>query len=116
VTGAAYTNNDADPNTGTTLYVLDAMLDQVAIQSPANSGQLVATGKVGVDASPRVGFDIYSTIRDGSTVDVRGLASLTVDGQSRLYQVTLFNGRAALLGTFAGQNQVIGLAIPLRQL
>lgn len=116
VTGAAYTNNDADPNTGTTLFVIDAMLDQVAIQSPANSGQLVATGKLGVDAGARVAFDIYSTIRDDSTVGVRALAALTVDGQSGLYLISLLTGRAALLGTFSAQNQLIGLAIPLRQL
>lgn len=49
VTGAAYTNNDGDPNTATTLFDLDSTLDQVAIQSPANSGQLAATGKLGAD-------------------------------------------------------------------
>ncbi len=30
VTGAAYTNNDADPNTATTLYDIDSTLDQIA--------------------------------------------------------------------------------------
>ncbi|MGH4009814.1 MAG: DUF4394 domain-containing protein, partial [Pseudonocardiaceae bacterium] len=45
ITGAAYTNNDADENTGTTLYVLDTTTDQIMLQSPANSGQLAATGK-----------------------------------------------------------------------
>ena len=47
VTGAAYTNNDADPNTATTLYDLDSALDQVVIQSPANAGLLAPTGKLG---------------------------------------------------------------------
>jgi hypothetical protein len=115
VTGAAYTNNDADANTGTTLYDLDSVMDQVAIQSPANSGQLVATGKLGVDTNPQVGFDINSTIRNGTTVDVRALASLTAGGQSRLYRVNLFTGKAELVGTFSPQNQVIGIAIPLNQ-
>ena len=32
VTAAAYTNNDLDPNTATTLFDLDSTLDQVAIQ------------------------------------------------------------------------------------
>jgi hypothetical protein len=63
VTGAAYTNNDADPNTATTLYDIDSMLDQNVIQSPANSGLLAATSKLGVDTGPTVGFDIHSRVR-----------------------------------------------------
>ena len=115
VTGAAYTNNDADPNTATTLYDIDSVLDQTVIQSPANSGLLAATGKLGVDTDPAVGFDIYSTVRSGTTVDVKGLAALTVGGQSSLYEITLFNGRASSQGAFSPRNQVIGIAIPLNQ-
>lgn len=65
VTGAAYTNNDSDVNTATTLYDVDSMMDQVAIQPPANSGSLSATGKLTVDTSSSVGFDIYNTVRNG---------------------------------------------------
>jgi hypothetical protein len=115
VTGAAYTNNDLDPNTGTTLYDLDSMLDQAAIQSPANSGQLVATGKLGVDTTPDIGFDIYSAVRDGTTVDVRGFASLKVGGQTRFYSIAIFTGKASPRGAFSPRNQVIGIAIPLNQ-
>ena len=50
VTGAAYTNNDLDTNTSTTLYDIDTTLDQVSVQSPPNNGSLVATGKLTVDA------------------------------------------------------------------
>jgi len=116
VAGAAYTNNDSDPNTATTLYDIDSMLDQVAIQSPANSGQLVATGKLTVDTTAAIGFDIYSTVRNGSTTDIRALASLVVDGRARFYGIMLFTGKASLRGTFNIQNQVIGIAIPLNQL
>jgi hypothetical protein len=115
IAGVAYTNNDADPNTATTLFDIDAALDQVAIQSPANSGQLVATGKLTANTGEAVGFDLYSIMRDGTTTDVRGLASLTVDGQARLYRINLLTGKARLLGTFRSQNQVIGLAFPLNQ-
>jgi len=38
VGGAAYTNNDADANTATTLFDIDGLADQVVIQAPANSG------------------------------------------------------------------------------
>ncbi len=116
VTGAAYTNNDGDVNTSTTLFDLDSALDQTAIQSPANSGQLAATGKLGVDTSSTIGFDIYSTIREGTTVQVRGLASLTVGGASRFYRINLLQGRAGSLGAFSSSNQVTGIAIPLNQL
>lgn len=115
VTGAAYTNNDADPNTATTLYVIDSTMDQVVVQSPANSGQLAATGKLTVDTNARVGFDIYSSVRDETTVNVRAFASLTVDGQSRFYRISLVTGRASLIGVFSSQNTVTDIAVPLNQ-
>jgi Domain of unknown function (DUF4394) len=115
VAGAAYTNNDADPNTATTLYDIDSMLDQTVIQSPANSGLLAATGKLGVDTNPTVGFDIHSTLRGGTTVRVQGFASLTVGGQSSFHKVRLFNGRASAQGSFSSRNKVTAIAIPLNQ-
>jgi hypothetical protein len=115
VTGAAYTNNDADPNTATTLFDIDSMLDQTVIQSRPNSGQLAPTGKLGVDTGPSVGSDIYSTIRGGSTVRVQGFASLTVNGRSGFYSVNLLQGRADSRGSFAPRNVVTGIAVPLNQ-
>ncbi|KOG56849.1 hypothetical protein ADK75_06350, partial [Streptomyces virginiae] len=38
VTGAAYTNNDLDPATATSLFDIDTAGDRVVVQSPANSG------------------------------------------------------------------------------
>ncbi|HEV2613010.1 MAG TPA: DUF4394 domain-containing protein [Noviherbaspirillum sp.] len=117
VTGSAYTNNDLNAATATTLYALDATLDQVALQSPPNDGTLAATGKLGTDTAASVGFDIYSTVRDGVTVDVQGLASLhTSNGATGLYSINLATGKATARGHFAGQNKVIGIAIPLNQL
>lgn len=110
INGAAYTNNDLDPNTATTLYDLDTALDQIAIQSPANAGSLAATGKLGVDATGDTGFDIYSTLHNGSTVEVTGFAA--VNGS--LYEITLFNGRATSLGTLGAP--VTDIAVPLNQL
>ncbi len=108
VTAAAYTNNDLDPNTATTLFDLDTALDQVVIQSPANAGTLAATGKLTVDAGSRAGFDIYST-RSGN----RGLAVLEVGGKTRLYDVALLTGEANRLGTFSSGLRMVDLAIPL---
>lgn len=117
VTGSAYSNNDLDATTGTTLYALDSNLDQIDIQSPPNDGTLASTGKLGVDAAISVGFDIYSTIRDGVTVNLQSLASLqTASGASSLYSINLPTGKATLRGNFALHNKVIGIAIPLNQL
>ncbi|MFG6294392.1 DUF4394 domain-containing protein, partial [Streptomyces rochei] len=51
VTGAAYTNNDLNPATATTLFDLDTMVDRISLQSPANAGTLAPTGNLGVDAT-----------------------------------------------------------------
>jgi hypothetical protein len=115
VAGAAYTNNDSDPDTGTTLYDIDAAGDQVVIQSPANAGLVVPTGKLKVDAGPTVGFDIYSAVRNGSTVRIDAFAALTVGGSDRLYEISLFNGRARSLGSIGGKSPVVDIAIPLAQ-
>ena len=55
VTGAAYTNNDLDANTATTLFDIDSQRNQVVIQSPPNAGVLTATGSLTVDADTRSG-------------------------------------------------------------
>lgn len=117
VTGSGYTNNDLNAATATTLYALDTAMDQVALQSPPNDGTLAATGKLGIDAAPSVGFDIYSTVRDGVTVNVQALASLlTANGATNLYSINLPTGKATSRGSFSTQNKVIGIAIPLNQL
>jgi hypothetical protein len=115
ITGAAYTNNDADTNTATTLYTIDSMLDQVNIQAPPNAGTQNPTGKLTVDTTLNVGFDIYSTIRNNTTINVEGFSSLTVGGSVRFYSITLFTGRASNRGSFSSQNQVTDIAIPLNQ-
>jgi hypothetical protein len=103
VTGAAYTNNDLDPTTATTLFDLDTALDQISVQSPANAGSLAPTGKLGVDA--------------GSSTDgtATALATLQVGQKSRLYKVDLFTGKAKAVGTFPSRHQVVDLAIQVDQ-
>ena len=115
VVASAYTNNDADPNTATTLFDIDLTLDQVVVQSPANSGLLAATGKLGVDAGAAAGFDIYSVLRDGTTVDARAYAALTVGGTAGFYRISLLTGNADLVNTFKSSQQVVDIAIPLNQ-
>lgn len=112
IVGSAYTNNDADPATATTLYDVDSVLDQVAIQAPPNNGSLNATGSLTVDAGGQAGFDIYSRFANGVVVEASAFAALQVGGESRLYRMRLVTGRAILRGAFQSQHQVIGLAIP----
>ena len=116
VTAAAYTNNDSDANTGTTLYNIDTTNDQLVIQAPPNAGSLNAVGKLLVDASSAAGFDIYSTLRGGgSSVNAQGFAVLTSGGRARFYRINLFTGRAWMEGPFRNSDQVIDIAVPLRQ-
>lgn len=112
IVGAAYTNNDVAAATATSLFVLDSTLDQIALQSPANAGFLVATGKLGVDASAG-GLDIYSVLRGDVTVAQRALASLVVAGTAGLYDVDVLTGKASPRGAFSGQ--VVDIAIPRNQ-
>jgi hypothetical protein len=115
VVGAAYTNNDSDPNTATTLYDIDSNLDQVVIQAPPNAGPLSATGKLTVDTSSAVGFDIFSALKGGTAVATQAFASLTVDGRARLYEIDLVTGAASRRGSFRTRDQVIDIAIPHNQ-
>jgi hypothetical protein len=115
ITGAAYTNNDADPDTLTVLYDLDTVGDQLSIQSLPNAGTLAPVGKLQVDSGADVGFDIFSEIADGTTRSVTGLATLSVGTSSQLFAMDLTTGRASLRGAFADGTRVIGIAIPLTQ-
>ena len=115
VAGAAYTNNDLDPNTATTLFDLDTAADQLVVQSPANAGALAPTGKLLVDAGPVAGFDVYSRTAFGSTQANLGFATVSVLGRYSFYQVSLLTGRASRIGSFRPSAQVADIAIPLDQ-
>ncbi|MFJ5934442.1 DUF4394 domain-containing protein [Streptomyces sp. NPDC093071] len=112
VTGAAYTNNDLDAATATTLFDVDTVNNRVSLQSPANAGTLAPTGNLGVDAGPSAGFDIYSKPSDGTN---HGFAALNTGGKQRFYTVDLLTGRAALVGAFPASRQVVDIALPLNQ-
>jgi Domain of unknown function (DUF4394) len=111
LTGAAYTNNDLDPTTGTTLFDVDTNLNQIAIQSPPNNGSLVATGQLTVDPDTPVGFDIYTSLADGVAVTNSGFASLSVGAVLGFYRVNFLTGKAILIDYF--DEPVVDIAIPL---
>lgn len=94
VTAAAYTNNDLDASTATTLFVIDTERDQVAIQSPANAGSTAPTGALGADVSGDIGFDIYSDLRWGKTTKIKAYAVVG----STVHRVDLLTGEAPAIG------------------
>jgi hypothetical protein len=119
LTGAAYTNNDLDADTGTTLFDIDTMMNQVVIQSPPNAGTLVPTGKLfdasqpTVDGGSPVGFDIYTEVNAGRAFGNHAFASLVVGGVTSFYRMNLLTGEASLIGLF--NDAVIDIAIPFGQ-
>lgn len=114
VTGAAYTNNDLAADTGTTLFDIDTTGNRVAVQSPANSGQLVATGDLTIDVEPWAGFDIYSKLNDlGVTRSNRAFAALSVAGESAFYRVDLLTGKATRVAKF--REPVVDIAARLTE-
>lgn len=112
VTGAAYTNNDLDTATATSLFDIDPANDRVVLQSPANAGTLAPTGNLGVDAGPSAGFDIYFSPKDGGN---RGFAALETDGSYGFYEVNPLTGEATDSGAFPDSQQVFDIALPLNQ-
>ncbi|MFJ3921606.1 DUF4394 domain-containing protein [Streptomyces sp. NPDC090022] len=112
VTGAAYTNNDLNAATATTLFDLDTMADRISLQSPANAGTLAPTGNLGVDAALDAGFDIYSDPKSGMN---HGFAAIGTGGSYRLYAVDVLAGKATHKGAFPQRYQVTDLALPINQ-
>ncbi len=104
VIGSAYTNNRAGAST-TTLFAIDAANGMLYKQDPPNAGTLVAVGSLDlpVSATANGGFDISENADEA-------LASLTINGESKLYSVNLSTGKSSDLGTLS--TPLIGLAIP----
>ncbi|HEU0104450.1 MAG TPA: DUF4394 domain-containing protein [Mycobacteriales bacterium] len=95
LTAAAYTNNDVDTTTGTTLFDIDTSRDQVTIQAPANGGTTAATGALGVDFGVVTGFDIYAKLTNGKAGALRSFAV----SNDTLYSIDLLSGAATSAGS-----------------
>ncbi|MFJ4829473.1 DUF4394 domain-containing protein [Streptomyces sp. NPDC088747] len=102
VTAAGYTNNDLVGSTGTTLFDIDTLNDQVVIQSPPNAGNLVATGLLGFDAGLNAGLDIFSYLTNGKTTSIAAFATLAPYGASTpsLYSLNVLTGEPTAIGQF----------------
>lgn len=114
VVGAAYTNSFAGP-TSTTLYGIDSNLDILVRQGSVggapdspNNGKLNTVGRLGVDTTDQIGFDIVAPN------DV-AYASLTTAGASgsSLYSINLNTGAATLVGAIGGGQIIRDIAIPV---
>jgi hypothetical protein len=114
VTAAAYTNSDNDTTSGTTLFDLDTARDQVVQQVPANSGNLLVSGRFGPRQGPVAGFDIVGSNSGTRTADNIGFASLrpTGGGLATLYRVNLLSGKFTKVAQFDKDIADIAIAQP----
>ena len=114
LTAAAYTNSDNDATSGTTLFDLDMTRDQVVQQVPANSGNLLVSGKFGPRQGPVAGFDIVGSNTGTRTVDNTGFASIrpTGGGLATLYSVNLLSGKFTKVAKFDKDIADIAIAQP----
>ena len=109
VAGVAYTNNDNDPSTATTLYDIDSIGDQLVTQNPPNNGTLVSVGRLGFDTDSATTFDIWTEIKDGKAVTNKGYVALA-NGET-LFAIDLSNGALTFIGNL-GSDRLIGLTFP----
>jgi hypothetical protein len=112
VTAAAYTNNDNDPATATTLYDLDGETDTLYTQAPPNDGVLNRVGPIGAPFWAQAGLDIYT--EGASSI---ALVSLRYRGSTNLSVVNLTTGAISAASTMriGSQAAVVDIAIPTMQ-
>jgi hypothetical protein len=114
VTGAAYTNNDNNADTATTLVDIDTVNDQVSLQAPANNGTLNPTGKLTVDAGLNGDADIFADLSNGKTISNTAFATLLpFGGKQSFYMFDILTGTATLIGTFPTIAPVTDVAVAL---
>ncbi len=115
VVGAAYTNNDNDPATGTTLYDIDAAADRLLVQNPPNTGTLTAVGSLQVPTRPVAGFDIAMIPVMGVATNFAYIATTSEEGKplSSLRTINLVSGATVTeWGTFGVQVLDIAVELP----
>ncbi len=108
VGAVAYTNNDNDASTATTLFDLDTVSDQLATQNPPNDGVLNSVGRLGFQGNSAAAFDIVTEVVAGKAVSNRGYAAL--DGGDVLFSINLTTGAATFVGDVG--TKLSGLTFP----
>ncbi len=105
VNGAAYTNSFAGTTT-TMLYDIDSQVSKLFKQDPANSGNLIEVGSLGVTVDSANGFDIGGTTGDA-------YALLTVGASTGLYKINLTSGAATKMADFPATAKGLALGFGL---
>ena len=131
VVAAAYTNPDNDPNTGTTLYDIDAKFDLLVIQNPPNNGTLNTAASLPLNTNRLVGFDISTSgLAYVALIGVEKDEEKEADawengkeqreaqgkkcGPSLLVAGDITTGKVAQVGFIGSRVPVRGLAVPTR--
>ena len=109
LTGAAYSNNDTDAGTPTSLFAIDTVSSSLFVTSAPAGGVYSLVGGLGASSLNVFGFDV-----SGSGVAYAGLTS--EDSYSSLYTINLQTGAASLIGAFGIQGNtalptIVGLAV-----
>ena len=105
VTHSAYTNNFAGAQS-TTLYGIDAGLDVLVVQNPANSGLLTTVGPLGLNVAEDGGFDI-----SGLSGAAYAVLRPTNSSVSFFYSINLISGQATLIGEIGGGVNIRAMSI-----
>jgi hypothetical protein len=110
ISGAAYTNNDLDPATGTTLFGIDATQGTLVSFTAPNAGTFTTVGSLNLGFLPTVnGFDIVTV--GGLNFAFLAAGTGTGSATSNFYSVDLTSGATMLLGAVGpGSGRAGGLA------
>lgn len=95
IEAVAYTNSFSGA-TSTQLYNIDYATDKLYLQNPPNDGTIVEVGSLMVDFDGSGGFDIMPDSNYAMAVNNK-------NNESRLYSISLENGKASWVGTFTQQ-------------
>ncbi|GAB2941268.1 hypothetical protein GCM10027048_02170 [Hymenobacter coalescens] len=110
--GVAYTNNDNNANTGTTLYGYDQARNVLLRSTNANAGTYVDQGATGLAVNPGVDFDVFSDLTNPAAPANSAflVAAPTGSTTDNLYTLDLTSGAASLVGRVGSGSNLTGLA------
>ncbi|MEQ1823056.1 MAG: DUF4394 domain-containing protein [Fimbriimonadaceae bacterium] len=108
IVASAYTFNDTNTGTGTTLYNVDSVTDMLTIQNPPNNGTQTNVGWLGLDVSGLAGMDIQTI---GNTNTAFAAFQLANGTTSSLYTINLSTGASTAIGTIGSSQSSETLAI-----